>query len=118
VSIGRDQPRQVRRDFKRLRNDVARAARRCGERWHVNSGYRSFEEQAALYDKYINHGGALAAKPGTSRHNWGRAMDVSAPDGRPVGESPRRRGALARFGLCLPVPGEKWHIEHGNTWRA
>jgi len=123
VHVGRSEPRQVRRDWKRLRNDLAHAARfasRGGPRrkWRINSGYRSLDEQAALYAAYQAGTGNLAARPGTSRHNWGKAADVSASDGRPVGESPTCRAALRRFGLCLPVPGEKWHVEHGDTWRS
>jgi hypothetical protein len=46
--------------------------------WHgsVTSGFRSYAEQAALYQRYL-HGGPLAAKPGTSSHEFGQAVDVT-----------------------------------------
>lgn len=36
-------------------------------------GYRSYERQVALYNKY---GAGRAAKPGTSNHGWGVAIDM------------------------------------------
>lgn len=44
-------------------------------RWEVRYGYRSLEEQAALYAKY-QAGGPRAAPAGRSAHNFGRAVDV------------------------------------------
>ncbi len=48
------------------------------------SGYRSYDRQAQLYNNYVARDGqALAdtysARPGTSEHQLGLAMDVSAP---------------------------------------
>lgn len=40
----------------------------------VNSGGRSYQDQVIAYQKYLN-GGNLAAKPGTSVHESGRAVD-------------------------------------------
>ena len=42
----------------------------------VTSGFRSYAQQAALYARYLG-GGPLAAKPGTSSHERGQAVDVS-----------------------------------------
>jgi len=49
-----------------------------GHGWHggVNSGFRTYAEQAVLYQRYLN-GGNLAAPPGQSNHESGRAVDVS-----------------------------------------
>lgn len=44
--------------------------------WVVTYGFRTREEQAALYAKY-QAGGPLAAPPGRSAHNWGLAVDVA-----------------------------------------
>lgn len=43
--------------------------------WYVTSGARSLQEQTALYKKYLD-GGAKAAPPGMSAHNYGLAVDV------------------------------------------
>ena len=44
--------------------------------WAVTFGFRSIEEQAALYKKHLA-GGPLAAPPGQSAHNYGLAVDVA-----------------------------------------
>ncbi len=51
--------------------------------WVVTFGYRSIEEQRALYLKHLA-GGPLAAPPGQSAHNWGLAIDcaVVLPSGK------------------------------------
>lgn len=43
--------------------------------WLVTFGWRSLEEQAALYQTY-KAGGPLAAPPGLSAHNYGLAVDL------------------------------------------
>lgn len=65
-----------------LTSQVKRAiswARRHG--WHgtVTSGFRSYGEQAVLYARYLA-GGNIAAKPGSSNHESGRAIDVTDHD--------------------------------------
>ena len=70
----------------------------------ITSGYRSIEKQAVLYKKYQS-GGTLAAKPGTSWHNFGGAIDIS--DGlRFISES-----ECMKFGLIKPVHTENWHFQ-------
>ncbi len=118
TEIPKSAPLMHRARFKRLRIRLAKAARHHGEVWHINSGYRTYAEQVVLYEKYLHHNGNLAAKPGTSNHGRGAAADVSAPDKTPVGENVNRRKTLKKLGLCLPVKGEKWHVEIGNKWRA
>lgn len=55
-------------------------ARGHGWRGQINSGFRTFAEQVVLYNRYLN-GGNIAAKPGTSNHEFGRAIDVSDTPG-------------------------------------
>jgi D-alanyl-D-alanine dipeptidase len=90
---------------------AARAARDYGVRLHVNSSYRTRAQQAALYAAYMNGDGNLAARPGTSRHEQGNALDLSLA-GVPVGNFPRMRAALASRGLTFNVPSEPWHVEY------
>lgn len=52
----------------------------------IESGYRSYDEQEALYKKYQQSGfnpSKIAAKPGTSNHERGKAVDVTIL-GRPI----------------------------------
>jgi hypothetical protein len=122
-------PRQVEDDLikKWLRGDLdfdrelmvrlAKTARDTKAVMHVNYGKRTYAEQAALYRKY---GPGRAARPGTSRHETGLAADVvfHAARWRNIGASDSARAAMKRYGLCLPVAGEPWHVEKGNIFRA
>lgn len=105
-------------DFDRpLQLALARAARDLKVKLHVNYGKRTRAEQAALYEKY---GPGRAAAPGTSRHETGKAADV-VRRGMPfvnIGDIPGAKLIMQRHGLCLPVAGEKWHVEQGSVWRA
>lgn len=47
-----------------------------GWRGTVTSGFRTYQQQAALYQRYLA-GGPLAAPPGTSSHESGQAVDVT-----------------------------------------
>lgn len=107
-----------RANFLMLLHVLDCAARDAGEIWNVNDGYRSLADQWKLWRLYKAGKGNLAAFPGTSNHGRGLAADVSGADGRPVGTSTKHRGILKDHGLCLPVPGELWHVERGNTWVA
>lgn len=78
-----------------------------GEPFKVGSGYRSLAEQQVLYDRWMRKvpGQAKAAKPGSSNHNFGLAVD-----------GPRWRGRHPeRFGLRYPMDFEPWHIEPENA---
>jgi len=107
-----------RRRFKKLLQVLSAVALELNETLHVNSGYRSYAEQVKLYALYLAGKGNLAAKPGTSNHNKGLAADVSAADGTPIGGTVARRKVLKQHGLCLPVSGELWHVERGDSWVA
>ena len=84
-----------------LGNRLRRLAKATGP-LNFNSGFRTRAEQEAAYADY-QAGGTLAAKPGSSNHEFGAAADISF--------TPEQRAALGRFGLGLPVPGEDWHVE-------
>ena len=92
-------------DFKpALGRALSKMARASGQSIYVQSGWRSYAEQAALYQAYLNGTGNLAAPPGSSNHESGRAADIT-----PGSEV---FGAMAgRFGLGFTVPSESWHIE-------
>jgi hypothetical protein len=85
-----------------LANALLQLAKASGEPISFNSGFRTRAEQEAAYADY-QAGGALAAVPGTSNHEFGRAADVNLTD--------KQRELLSQFGLGLPVPGEDWHVE-------
>lgn len=104
-------PLRYRRIYRATLLATARAARDAGVVLRVNSSFRTFAEQSALYADYMNGDGNLAARPGTSRHEKGNALDLSY-GALPVGLNPRLKAALINRGLVFAVPSEAWHVEY------
>lgn len=94
-------------ELVRALDEVGKA---IGKPVDVISGLRTREEQARLYQKYLNGTGNLAAPPGKSNHEHGGAADVYV-DGVALANVPGAREAAERAGLHFPVPGEAWHAE-------
>jgi D-alanyl-D-alanine carboxypeptidase len=81
----------------------AKAAKAGGVNVMPISGYRSFSEQASLYDSYVRQYGqatadTLAARPGYSEHQTGLAMDI---------------GVCALQACFANTPAGQWAAEHG-----
>ncbi len=72
----------------------------------VKSAWRSRKEQEGLYALYLA-GGTLAAKPGTSNHERGLAVDVACN----WEQNELRKSLAKQLGLITPVKGEPWHME-------
>lgn len=88
---------------------MAHAAARDGIDLRIRSGFRSFEKQAALYRRYREGEGNLAARPGFSNHESGRALDIYITDDRVY---PWLARHAATYGFHRTVPGEAWHWEY------
>jgi LAS superfamily LD-carboxypeptidase LdcB len=72
------------------------------------SAYRTYEQQAQLYDAYLAGQGAPANPPGTSSHEWGTAVDVATPEMRSVIDE-----IGAKYGWTkVHGPGEWWHVDY------
>lgn len=82
------------------------AARAADLDLRVNSGYRTYAEQAGLYDAYVHGRGNLAAAPGTSTHGLGLSADIDVRDPRTLAWL--REHAVA-YGFVNDVPSETWH---------
>jgi peptidoglycan L-alanyl-D-glutamate endopeptidase CwlK len=92
----------------------------------IISGFRTYEEQKVLYDKF-KRGGPQAAPPGYSNHNFGLAFDIGIFEGdKYLEESPlyRQAGAIGKsVGLMW---GGDWsgraedepHYEFRPAWAA
>ncbi|MDO5296321.1 MAG: D-alanyl-D-alanine carboxypeptidase family protein [bacterium] len=100
-----------------LLNRLAQVGEILGTKVHITSGFRTYEEQAKLYQMYLNGTGNLAAKPGTSRHETGNAADCSI-GGMNIGAYPGAVEAMKQVGLGLPVGGENWHVEISDSFRG
>lgn len=94
----------------KLRERLEQVARRLDRDLNVESGHRTRGEQEELYRRYRAGTGNLAAVPGTSRHESGRAADVYVGDVA-LAKAPGGREAAAAAGLGFPVAGEAWHVE-------
>lgn len=112
-----------------FQNLAAAFKKQFGLTLHVRSGLRTRAEQQRLYDLYKAGKGNLAARPGTSRHESGKALDVF-DSGRDAGvtrlgstRAKWLRSNAAKYGFTANGYGfrqvEPWHIEFtGNQWKA
>lgn len=89
-----------------LANAITQTMNECSGS-SIASGKRSTEEQAVLYQKYLNGTGNLAAPPGSSNHETGNAVDIN-------GNYSCIHSVGAKYGLVFPVAGEPWHAELGS----
>jgi hypothetical protein len=74
------------------------------------SAYRTYQQQAELYQAYLAGYGAPANPPGTSTHELGTAVDL---------ESPQMRWVVDQIGWKygwgkIHAPGEWWHVDYGG----
>lgn len=108
---------------------MARAARRAGVTLRVTSAYRTWEEQAALYEAFVDELGpekaALrAARPGHSEHHLGTALDFANTSGAYAWLAAKGW----RFGFVVSYPpgerdmscyrSEPWHLRYVGRTRA
>jgi D-alanyl-D-alanine carboxypeptidase len=93
----------------------------AGFQLQLNSGYRSYEQQQMLYDRFVEDYGIdvatlRVALPGTSEHQTGLAADVGLvglPDDQLFGDTEASVWVTAnahRFGFIIRYPPDKAHI--------
>ena len=73
------------------------------------SASRTYEQQAELYQQYLDGTGAPANPPGTSSHETGSAVDVPEPAMRDVIDQ-----IGAGYGWAGNIPSEWWHVQYGG----
>lgn len=106
----------------RLRGDAADAWLALRRRVATDSGvwicptsprtaYRNFADQEYFWNLYKSGHGALAARPGTSNHGWGVAVDLPRPDmAAAVRQVAHEYGwGIAGGKLNSDAPSEWWH---------
>jgi hypothetical protein len=77
----------------------------------ITDGARSHEEQAQMYALYkAGKLQATAAVPGTSKHEFRIAADISTSPIRVMSDK-----ELAQFGVYRPLNNEPWHFEPIET---
>lgn len=87
-----------------LKNMADEYFQATGKKLQINSGFRSPEDQARLF-KSMPPG--MAAKPGSSLHNYGLAVDVQSSQANELANL----GLLQKYGFVRPIPNEKWHMQ-------
>lgn len=77
----------------------------------MRTSYRCYADQQYFWNLYRAGKGALAARPGTSNHGWGLAVDIPTPAMQAaVRECGHRFGWGIRGGkLASDAPSEPWH---------
>ncbi|HEY5949268.1 MAG TPA: M15 family metallopeptidase [Kofleriaceae bacterium] len=94
------------RAFLAMRGAAAAAGIELG----LESGFRTIEQQRALFRAWRKGRGNKAARPGQSNHQSGRALDiagVTAP-----GALPWLEANAPLFGFQRTVKNEPWHWEY------
>lgn len=74
------------------------------------SAYRTYQQQAELYEAYLAGYGAPANPPGSSPHELGVAVDLPTPEMRSVVD---QIGWKYGWGK-LHAPTEWWHVDYGG----
>jgi hypothetical protein len=79
------------------------------------SSYRTFADQQHFWDLYQSGRGNLAARPGTSNHGWGNAVDLAHP--------PTMRKVVDGLGAPYgwrwgEAPSESWHVTYRGGGKA
>ncbi|RME73706.1 MAG: hypothetical protein D6785_16765 [Planctomycetota bacterium] len=88
---------------------MAEAAAQSGINLRLNSGFRTYGKQKALYHAYLSGRGNLAAPPGYSNHQNGLAVDIDIPNNSVY--QWLKKNAW-RYGFKRTVPNESWHWEY------
>ena len=125
----------MREDAAAALEELFQAAQSEGVRLSSVSGYRSYSKQSLLYTRKVNRTGSeteadkLVARPGTSEHQLGLAMDLKATptsnlsasfaktkQGQWVAENAHRFGFIIRYKEeWTDITGyayEPWHIRY------
>jgi D-alanyl-D-alanine dipeptidase len=83
--------------LKQLKGAVQEYNEQTGKSVTFNDGFRTFEDQAAIYRKNPDS----AAKPGSSTHEKGLAVDIASVDA----DAMEKLGLMKKYGLTRPVGG-------------
>lgn len=99
-------PTAYRAAYRDMLHAAAEVARDYGRVLHVTESFRTRAQQEHFWDLYQNHGGAIAARPGTSNHEKGRALDI------PGAWSDKRLAKLFKAAGFGQEAGESWHVHY------
>ena len=104
-------------------DQMATAAKQAGVAIKVSSGFRTIARQNYFWNCYQTkqcNNGNLAARPGTSNHGKGIALDINTDCGKQTGAKPSCGGSAVyqwlynnahTYGFIRTVQSEPWHWE-------
>jgi LAS superfamily LD-carboxypeptidase LdcB len=72
------------------------------------SAFRTYEQQAVLYDMFLNGTGEPANPPGSSSHELGTAVDVPTPEMRQIIDEIGWKYGWSK----VHAPTEWWHVDY------
>lgn len=106
----RIQGERLRAEAADAYKQLAKAAKAAGVNIMPISGYRSYSQQASLYDSYVRQYGqatadTIAARPGHSEHQTGLAMDIG-----------NASGTCALQACFATTPAGKWAADHAAEY--
>jgi hypothetical protein len=80
----RDPASGLTKDFKGSLDTMIADAAKDGVTLKLGSGFRTYTEQARLYQNYLKYGGPPVGQAGTSKHEFGDAMDMRDASDRKI----------------------------------
>lgn len=98
----------LRKDAARAFNQLnAKVKKRFGRGLGVVSAYRPYAKQQYLWNLYLSGRGNLAARPGTSNHGLGLAVDLDLWSRQAIDKMGAPYGFSKKWS---DAPSEYWHI--------
>jgi hypothetical protein len=109
---------RLRHDAAAAWNDMREEIGRKHGVWIVPTGsrssYRPYADQVYFWNEYISGRGNLAARPGTSNHGWGTAVDVATPQ---MVSYIKKYGS--KYGWKkIEAPSEWWHYNYVGGYKS
>lgn len=122
-------PGKLLPEFMNAYNEMIAAATEDGIKLWIQSGFRSYDYQVGLYDKYVKQDGrdkadTYSARPGYSEHQSGLAADINNPSSSFNGtkEAIWLKENCYKYGFIIRFPEgeenytgykyESWHIRY------
>jgi hypothetical protein len=98
---------------------MVQAAKQDGISWSITDSYRPYAAQVKVaQEKGLYSQGGLAARPGTSNHGWGTALDLGGgANSRGTKQNDWLMANAGRFGFST-IPREPWHWEYKGSGAA
>ena len=83
----------------------------------ARAAYRPYADQLYFWDQYLHHGGNLAARPGTSNHGLGLAVDLATVEMRRIVDKIGHKYGWAKE--WSDAQSEWWHLKYrSGVWHG